>query len=222
MRWLFLPLLFIISHGFSQCKTYRISANGDTLNCTDMKNQKQGKWIIRLETVRGEPGYEEEGFLKNNSKEGAWRRYSLMGDFIALENYRWGFKDGISQYYSLAGLEHEESWRAINPEQPFDTIDVPDVVDQYKIIRRVIKREGEAYKNGIWKYYRSGSLSLLRTETYIMDKIQMPIVEGTKPIVDTTAKKAPEKPKTKEILEYEKKNSGKKAIKVRDGRTGGG
>ncbi len=221
MRWLFLPLLFIGLHSLSQCKTYRISANGDTLNCTDMKNQKQGKWKIRVESLRGEAGFEEEGLFKNDKKEGAWRVYNLMGDFIALENYRWGFKDGISQYYSLAGLEHEESWRAINPNQPFDTIDVPDVIDQYKIIRRVIKREGDAYKNGIWKYYRPGSLSLLRTETYVMDKIQIPTVEGAKPIIDTTAKKAPEKPKTKEILDYEKKNSGKKVMKVRDGRTGG-
>ena len=220
MRWLFVLLLFVTSQSFSQCKTFRTSVNGDAINCTDLKGQKQGKWLIRLETIRGESGYEEEGIFKNNNKEGAWRRYNLMGDFIALENYRWGFKDGISQYFSLVGLEHEESWRAINPEQPYDTIDVPDVVDQYKIIRRVIKREGDAYKNGVWKYYRPGSLSLLRTETYLMDKIQMPVVESDKQLLDTTAKKVVEKPKTKEILDYEKKNAGKK-IKIRDGRTGG-
>ena len=221
MRLIIVPLFLICSYGFSQCKTYRLMSNGDTMNCTDKKNLKQGKWKIRVESLRGEAGFEEEGEFKNNNKEGAWRVYNLMGDFTSLENYRWGFKDGISQYYSLAGLEHEESWRAINPSQPFDTIDVPDVIDQYKIIRRVIKREGDAYKNGIWKYYRPGSLSLLRTETYDMDKIVIPTVEGQKTVVDTTAKKAPEKPKTKEILDYEKKNSGKKAIKVRDGRTGG-
>lgn len=224
MRWIFLPLLLIGSFTFSQCKTFRLLPNGDTLNCTDMKGQKQGKWKVRIESLRGEPGFEEEGIFRNDKKEGTWRLYNLMGDFTALENYRWGFKDGISQYYTIAGLEHEESWRAINPQQPFDTIDVPDVVDQYKIIRRIIKREGDAYKHGVWKYYRQGSLSLLRTENFDMDKIVIPKIEGDVSLIaksDTVVKKAPEKQKTKEILEFEKKNSGKKKFKVRDGRTGG-
>ena len=224
MRWLFLPLLLLGSVAFSQYKTFRLSRNGDTLNCTDMQGQKQGKWKVRIESLRGEPGFEEEGIFRNDKKEGTWRLYNLMGDFTALENYRWGFKDGISQYYTIAGLEHEESWRAINPQQPFDTIDVPDVVDQYKIIRRIIKREGDAYKHGVWKYYRQGSLSLLRTENFDMDKIVIPKIEGDVSLIaksDTIVKKAPEKQKTKEILEFEKKNSGKKKFKVRDGRTGG-
>jgi hypothetical protein len=223
MRWLFFPLLLIGSVAFSQCKTYRLLPNGDTLNCTDMKGQKQGKWKVRIESLRGEPGFEEEGQFRNDKKEGAWRVYNLMGDFTALENYRWGFKDGISQYYGIAGLDHEESWRAINPEQPFDTIDVPDVIDQYKIIRRVIKREGDAYKHGVWKYYRQGSLSLLRTENFDMDKIVVPKVEGEAIIAksDTITKKVKVKVKTKEILDFEKKHSGKKAFKVRDGRVGG-
>lgn len=223
MRWLIAPLLLVGLQGMAQCKTYRLTSTGDTINCTDMKSQKQGRWKIRIESLRGEPGFEEEGVFKNNQKEGPWRLYSLEGDFIGLENYHWGFKDGVCRYYTIAGLEREESWRAINPEKPYDTIDVPDVVDQYKIIRRVIKREGDAYKNGVWKYYRPGSLSLVKTETYDMDKLVVPKVEGAAPTAvaktDTT-KKAPEKLKTKEILEFEKKNSGKKAFKVRDGRTG--
>jgi hypothetical protein len=223
MRWLIVPLLFIGLQSRTQCKTYRLTSTGDTINCTDMKNQKQGKWKIRIESLRGEPGYEEEGVFKNDKKEGPWRLYSLEGDFIGLENYRWGFKDGICRYYTIAGLEREESWRAINPEKPFDTIDVPDVVDQYKVIRKVVKREGETYKNGVWKYYRPGSLSLIKTENYNMDKLVIPKVEGAAPTemakTDST-KKTPEQLKTKEILDFEKKNSGKKAFKVRDGRTG--
>lgn len=224
MRWLIVPLLLFGLQGMAQCKTYRLTSGGDTINCTDMKSEKQGKWKIRIESLRGEPGFEEEGVFRNDKKEGPWRLYSLEGDFIGLENYRWGFKDGICRYYTIAGLEREESWRAINPEKPYDTIDVPDVIDQYKIIRRVIKREGDAYKNGVWKYYKPGSLSLMKTETYDMDKLVVPKVESPAPTTvattDTT-KKAPAKLKTKEILEFEKKNSGKKAFKVRDGRVGG-
>jgi hypothetical protein len=223
MRWLIVPLLFIGLQSRAQCKTYHLTSTGDTINCTDMKNQKQGKWKIRIESLRGEPGYEEEGVFKNDKKEGPWRLYSLEGDFIGLENYRWGYKDGICRYYTIAGLEREESWRAINPEKPYDTIDVPDVVDQYKVIRKVVKREGETYKNGVWKYYRPGSLSLIKTENYDMDKLVIPKVAGAAPTevakTDST-KKTPEQLKTKEILDFEKKNSGKKAFKVRDGRTG--
>ncbi len=223
MRWLIVPFILIGLQGIAQCKTYRLTSNGDTINCTDMKSEKQGKWKIRVESLRGEPGFEEEGVFRNDKKEGPWRMYSLEGDFIALENYRWGFKDGICRYYTIAGLEREESWRAINPEKPYDTIDVPDVVDQYKVIRRVIKREGDAYKNGVWKYYKPGSLSLIRTENYDMDKLVIPKVEADIATViakSDTTKKALQKLKTKEILDFEKKNAGKKAFKVRDGSTG--
>ena len=56
-----------------------------------------------------------------------------------------------------------------------------------------------------------------------MDKLVIPKVEGatsTDVAKADTAKKAPPKLKPKEILDFEKKNSGKKAFKVRDGRTG--
>jgi hypothetical protein len=49
-----------------------------------------------------------------------------------------------------------------------------------------------------------------------MDKLQT----GDEVVVKEEEKKK-EIPKTKEILEYEKKNAGKKKIKVRTGQTGG-
>ncbi|MFL9485415.1 hypothetical protein ACI6Q2_21715 [Chitinophagaceae bacterium LWZ2-11] len=191
-----------------------------------MKGLKQGKWVIRNEDNHGEPGYEEEGVFKEGKKEGPWRVYTLQGDFTALENYRWGNKDGISQYYNLAGLEHEESWKAFNPENPYDTIDVPDVNNPDKVERKVIKVDGHSMKNGIWKYYRPGSLTLLKTETYFLDKLQTPKIEsqGTPSGQDNTTSTLPAKDSTsakpKQVLDFEKKNSGKKASKVRDGQTG--
>jgi antitoxin component YwqK of YwqJK toxin-antitoxin module len=118
MRNIFIIVIIFISHQIkAQCVTYRIGEYGDTLNCKDKNNQKQGKWVIHVNEVRGEPGYEEEGIFKDDKKEGKWRKFNLMGDLIAIENYRWGFKDGVQQYFYMNALEHEERWLAIDPKK---------------------------------------------------------------------------------------------------------
>jgi hypothetical protein len=223
MRFLLIPFLIFSFSSYSQCVSFVISKRGDTLNCTEKNAVKRGRWINRVETVRGEPGFEEEGIYKNDKKEGTWRVYTLMGDLFAIENYRWGNKDGISQYFNINGIVREESWKATNPENPYDTIEVPDPIDPFKVEMKVIKLEGSSAKHGIWKYYNSFG-GLIKTENYFLDKIQIPGDEtftGTKPVTDTTIiKKAPEvKAKPKEVAEFEKKNKGKKSIKVIDGRT---
>jgi hypothetical protein len=228
MRLLLVSILSLLSIAVSaQCKTYKLSPRKDTLNCTDIKGLKQGKWVVRMEEVRGEPGYEEEGIFKNNKKEGPWRMYNLMGDFIALENYKWGNKDGICKYYTLAGLEHEESWHAVNPANPYDTIDVPDVYNPDKVERKVIKLDGSSVKNGVWTYYDPGFGTILKQETYVLDKLQTAggaanHVVAANTSDSTQTKIAPPKTaKPQQVLQYEKKNSGKKPSKLRDGSTGG-
>lgn len=127
MRYCLIPfLLLIFNIGFGQCKTFKIAANGDTLNCTDPNGFKQGKWTIHVEPLRGNPGFEEEGVFKNDKKEGVWRNFNLMGDIMAVETYRWGLKNGKCQYFTINGIEREENWRASNPNKAFDTIDVVD------------------------------------------------------------------------------------------------
>ena len=78
-------VIFLSVKGFSQPGSFIIGVKGDTLNKIDKKNMKQGKWVIRVDEVRGEPGYEEEGEFKNNRKEGTWRIYYLEGDLSGLE-----------------------------------------------------------------------------------------------------------------------------------------
>ena len=211
-----LLLLFYIS-GQAQWKDYTLNANGDTLNRIDKQDRKQGPWIHRYETVRGEPGYEEEGFYKDNRKEGEWRLFSLSGDLVGVENYRWGFKDGVCKYYSMHGdLRLEQGWKALNPDKLYDTIDVedPDKFNSYRQV--VIKNEGAAIRHGVWKYYDSETGSLLRTETYVLGKLE---TEPTAAKTEAGEKKTIAKPK--EVLEFEKKNQGKKKVKVKDGSTGG-
>lgn len=226
MRRLLLPLLILFSvSATAQYKSFRIGAKGDTLNIVDSKGLKQGKWTIHVAPLRGEPGYEEEGMYVNDRKEGIWRRYNLMDDLVATENYRWGNKNGICRYFTLAGLEREESWRAFNPDKLYDTIDVADLKDPNKYERVVVKNEGSSLRHGTWKYYYPPTGKLISTEAYFLDQLQEPGAENptaglTKAATDTSKTKPAEKPKPKEVLEFEKKTSGKKN-KVRDGRTGG-
>ncbi len=205
---------------YSQCKTYRLTSNRDTINCIDFNNYKQGKWIVRVEELRGEPGFEEEGVFKNNLKEGKWRKYSLMGDILAVENFRWNNKDGIQQYFYQNEIEHQESWRAVDPSKKYDTIDVADPDNPDKIEKKIIKVEAYSQKHGVWKYYQYGSV---KTETYVFDSLFNPTSPINKTIAATAKDSTQQKPavaKPKQVEEFDKKNSKKKNIKVRDGRTG--
>ena len=218
-------LILFWSKPFAQCKTYILGPRKDTLNCTDQQNRKQGKWVLHVASLRGEPGYEEEGIFSNNKKEGTWRVYSLMGDLQAIENYRFGFKNGISQYYSLAGLVREESWKAIDPDHPYDTIQVPDLNDPYKVDLKVVKVEGTTLKHGTCKFFDAGTGSFIKSATYVLDKLEdhnkKLLLANNAALSDSTIEPLiTTKAKPKEVLQFEKKNAGKKKTKVRDGSTG--
>jgi hypothetical protein len=225
MRWILILSCLFYFNGYGQLKDYTISVKGDTLNGKDNNGKKQGKWVIRYDEVRGEPGYEEEGMFKDDRKEGAWRKFTFQGDMFAIENYRWGFKDGASQYFNITGdLIKEESWRAFNPDKVYDTIEVEDVLhpDHYNNV--IIKNEGSSIKHGNWKYYDPATGFINKTEFWLLGKLEdsnNPLGgKGKKETADSSATTtAKPKAKPKEVLEFEKKNSGKKKIKVRDGST---
>lgn len=203
-----------------------MSDRGEMLNCTDKNNKKQGKWIERTEPLRGNAGFEEEGQYINDRREGLWRKYNLQGDVLAMENYKWGLLNGNCQYFTVDGIEHEESWRALDPDKEYDTIDVPDlyVPDVYKKV--IIKNEGYSLKHGKWIFYDPRTGFIVKTQSYIMDSLENPLaVFGIKDksVNDSTAadrKKKALAAKTPEIIEWEKKNAGKKKVKIRDGKTG--
>ena len=206
----------------AQNKSFILSAKGDTINVVDQKNLKQGKWVISVAELRGEPGYEEEGYFKNDKKNGPWRKYNSTGDIIAVENYRVGGKEGVQEYFTFLGdIEKHEEWKGYNPETPYDTIPVygqgNNEIKRYKIV----KAEPYSVPNGEWKYYAAGG-RLTKIERY--DRGQLLKSEDDKPAVVTTVIKDDEKPKekvkTREILEYEKKYSKKKRNQMeRDGKT---
>lgn len=229
MKWLAAVFLLFSSASFAQCKTFLINPQGDTINCTDVSGKKQGKWLIRVAPLRGSEGYDEEGEYRNDVKEGTWRRYNRMGDLEAVENYRWGMKDGISRYFNMnAELVREESWKAVNPADPYDTVDVEDPYNPGLFNKVRVKLDGKAMKHGTWKFFDDYTGNFVKAEKWYMNKLEDPnkpktvvaSADGTVPASDST-KPAATKVKPKEILDFEKKNAGKKKVKVRDGRTGG-
>jgi hypothetical protein len=230
MRYLLIITLFISMSCDAQLKTYMLGVNGDTLNKVDIKGMKQGRWIIHVDDLRGERGYEEQGEFQNDKKEGTWKQFSLDGDLLSIENYRFGFKNGKCAYFNNMGdLLREESWRAIDPKNPYDTVNVYDINDPTKVVgKQVIKLEANSYKNGTWTYYDPSSGTIAKTEEWVLDKPKNKASNDELAPINiggdgSTAKSEEKKPtaKPKEVLEYEKKNSGKKKIKVRDGNTGG-
>jgi hypothetical protein len=236
MRYLFALLIFVSVSAQAQWKNYIIGAKGDTLNRVDMKGLKQGPWVIHTDDLRGERGYEEEGFFDNDKKEGVWRRFSLEGDLIAVENYRFGFKNGKNVYFNYQGeLVREESWRAIGPQNPYDTVNVYDLNDPTRVVgKQVVKLEPNSYKHGTWKFYDPQMGTVEKTEQWVMDKpkekekeVAATNEDDLAPIDpvngETTVKKEEKKNLTKPqaVLDFEKKNAGKKKIKVRTGSTGG-
>jgi hypothetical protein len=235
MRYLFMLLFFVSASAYAQ-KNYIIGAKGDTLNRIDVKGLKQGPWVIHVDDLRGERGYEEEGVFWNDKKEGVWRRFSLQGDLIAVENYRYGYKDGKNVYFNYQGeLMREENWRAIDPQNPYDTVNVYDLKDPTKVVgRQVVKVEPNSYKNGTWKYYDPQMGTIEKTEQWVMDKpkekekaVAATDEDDLAPIDpvngEATVKKEEKKNLTKPqaVLDFEKKNAGKKKTKVRTGQTGG-
>lgn len=230
MRYLIVLFLLVSVAANAQWQNYTIGPKGDTLNRIDKKGVKQGPWVIHVDELRGEKGFEEEGYFKNGLKEGPWKRFSLEGDLIAVENYRWGNKDGKSVYLDNQGRPiREETWRAFDPANPYDTIDVHDINDPSKVVgKKVVKVDGVSYKHGTWTYYDGLNGTIAKTENWYMNKpavkqgdelVPIAVSDNGQPVImDTTVKK--KLPKPAAVLEYEKKNSGKKKIKVRDGQTG--
>lgn len=212
-------LLFSCTALFAQPKSFQIGPNGDTLNLVDANGLKQGKWVESVPELRGNPGYEEEGIYKNDKKHGIWRKYSIHGDLLAVENYMNGGKDGLQQYFSFLGhLLAEENWRGFNPEDPYDTIPVYGTESNEVIDFKIVKAEPYSVKHGVFNYYDDGG-RLIKSETY--DRNSLVVPKDERPAIAQKEEEGEKKKveKTAEMLEWERKNSGKKRA-LRDGQTG--
>lgn len=205
-------------NSYAQYQSFKLNAKGDTINRVTKAGVKEGKWVISVPELRGEPGYDEEGVFKKGVKEGIWRKYTTQGDLLAVENYFNGGKDGLQQYFNfIGGLEREESWKDYNPDAPYDTIPIYGTGSNEIVELRVVKAEQYSVKDGEWKYYDPNTGELLRTENWRINVIVKPQKSTATATVAEPKKKEVEK--TAQMLEWEKKNKGKKGA-VRSGETG--
>jgi len=213
---LFIAFQFFFLHADAQNRSYKLSVKGDTINIIDQQGMKQGKWVVHVNPLRGEPGFEEEGIFKNDKKEGPWRKYTLQGDLLSIENYKYGGKDGVSQYFTpLSGdLVREENWRAYNPDSPYDTIPIYGTDNNQILSYKIVKAEQYSVKNGDWTFYDPMTGRIMKIEKY--DRGYLIKQPTSTAAIDEPMKKIV----PKEVLDYQKKNSGKKKVKVRDGQTG--
>lgn len=219
---LVLTLFFLsaLLNAEAQYKSFKISAKGDTINKIDKNGFKQGKFVLRREELRGEPGFEEEGIYKNDTKEGIWRSYNLTGDPTGFETYLHGGKDGLQQYYSPLGeLLREENWRGYNPDAPYDTIAVYGTGSNEIVDYKIVKAEQYSIKQGMWRYYEPVTGRLVKTEEWDRNNLVLP--NAPKKEVGGNSLKGVKKEvaKTPEMLAWEKKNKGKKKV-IRSGQTG--
>lgn len=223
MKFLFL-ILFMVSvyfQSYSQCKTFELTSNNDTINCTDFNDKKQGKWKIHTLGLRGNPATDDEGEFKDNLKEGFWRRFDEWGMLIAFEQYKFGRKHLKQQYLEDGKLEHVEFWISLDPEKKFDTVDVYDLYDPNKIDKKIVPVVPYALEHGKWFYYDIQTGKVIKTEEYELGQLKKPKTASLSkidvPLSDTATK--PKVKPTKEMDSFDKKNKGKKGA-VRDGRTG--
>lgn len=215
-KYITILILLTSTSAFSQYKSFSLSPKGDTINRIDKKDLKQGKWVINVPELRGEPAYTETGYYKNGKKEGTWRIYDNTEDLLALEQYKYGGKDGTQQYFTRFGqLIREENWKAYNPDAPYDTIPVYGTGSNEILEFKIVKAEQYSVKNGEWKFYEASTGRLVRTEHWDRGAPQH---EAKAVVAQDDVPKKMQKPI--EVLEFEKLNSHKKKVKLREGATG--
>ena len=223
MRRTFLTVSILVMAFTAACQpweSYELTDKGDTINRVDGKGVRHGMWLVKTGPLRGEPGYEEEGEYRNGIKEGVWRRFSLQGDLIAVEQFKRGFRDGTQMYFTSMGEPlREETWKSVDPDNPYDTIDVPDLNNPMVSHSKVIRHEAAEVKHGPWKFYDPLTGRVIKTDNYISGVKQG--LASSVPPQPSPSQEDKKVPKPPAVQEWEKKNAGKKKVAVRDGRTGG-
>ena len=101
-----------------------------------------------------------------------------MGDLIGVENFFKAAKDGIQQYYTYRAIyTARESWRAYNPDAPYDTIPVYGPGNGEILEYKIVKAEQYSVRHGEWRYFdpETGRLYKGKNTTTTSWKNPMPV-----------------------------------------------
>jgi antitoxin component YwqK of YwqJK toxin-antitoxin module len=104
-RYIFI-LGFLLFNTLVFSQTYKIF-KGDTVNYTDIRNLKQGKWFV-FET--GTAKVLEEGNYVNDQKEGSWTTFYTEGTKKSEITYQSGEKKGYAKTFFENGNIAEEGY----------------------------------------------------------------------------------------------------------------
>jgi antitoxin component YwqK of YwqJK toxin-antitoxin module len=132
----------------------------DSINQTDSKGRKQGKWEEKLT-----PGT-TKGVYVNDNKEGVWVSYGANGNLIKIENFTKGLHDGITVEIDQRGYLLSETY--------YEN-DLPEGVAKryyYGSNPASIITYHKGKKNGSYKVYYENSAGKLMEESNYVDDIK--------------------------------------------------
>jgi antitoxin component YwqK of YwqJK toxin-antitoxin module len=141
-----------------------------TLNRTDFNNRKQGTWFFKHPARMGEPAYAEFGNYQDDLKTGLWYKVDADGVILASENYQRNVLHGTAQYYKNGRLVCVGTYRGLNPDNKFDSIEVVDI-NTGEVYLAVVPSERGTTKHGIWRYYDPVTGHMIREEEYQIDDL---------------------------------------------------
>ena len=177
-------ILFCSIHSFAQKRktppltvptvaslaTFELLDNGDTINRTDTKGNKYGKWVIVNKGGYGEDDYMENGTFQNSIKTGKWKIYDMKGVLMSEEFFRQGNKDGEAKYYDEGHLYCVGHYLALRSKYEYDTILVQDPVTELEK-PVIIKTDVGSVRHGFWTFYDPPSTQVKRVVEYQADEI---------------------------------------------------
>ncbi|MGN6508485.1 MAG: toxin-antitoxin system YwqK family antitoxin [Chitinophaga sp.] len=165
--------MLIICAGFTMLAAAQTAANQ-----TDAKGRKQGPWAEQVAPLRGEPGYTWEGIYNHGRKEGVWKKYSVDGDVMAEETFKFGVLDGLCKYYYPNGrISAVGNMLSVDIDGQKDTVVVVDPVSGQESLTEVT-RKGYSVKHGEWKVYDEDG-AMMR-ETYDRGELSSSVI-GNRP-----------------------------------------
>jgi antitoxin component YwqK of YwqJK toxin-antitoxin module len=150
--------------------SFEVLDNGDTINKLDVKNRKQGRWIISHEAHYGEEGFHEVGSFVDNIKQGKWNTYTLDGQIISEENFKAGNKDGEAKYYENGYLYCVGNYLALRAKSKYDTILVEDAITEV-MKPVVVETSMGSLKHGFWTFYNAPKTTVSKVIEYQADEI---------------------------------------------------